>query len=357
MADEALMAVAEQGIEYANEEAGSELEQQIKVSDVEVRIAAQHLVDYAMLLESQWNAAKGIMRSLGENEDPTTKVVQFQKKMVQTKEQFQEMMTFVFDLQNVINEYLGQTVQMVYTYIDNKGNVEIYKFDNTIDHLKVDTASQSHGGAYSGRIAFTKAQRNGLEKLIKEDYDSSSLDATFKEVHERYTISKQRIKMRGAFYIFWNTGGGWQGSRVTGAGALGESYFQFYINEYTFTSFVEAAVGDFMTNPNYGVEIGDSTSGFLQGDVTRDNIEYGVKAQGASALGYSDIIKYAQEILLAPDLTEYLIGPGGLKERLREAGNQNLARRVLAEEMDATVDALLEEYLKKGKGNLFATFS
>ena len=73
--------------------------------------------------------------------------------------------------------------------------------------------------------------------------------------------------------------------------------------------------------------------------------------------GYSDIIKYAQEILLAPNLTEYLIGPGGLKQRLREAGNQNLARRVLAEEMDATVDALLEEYLKKGKGNLFVTFS
>ena len=57
-----------------------------------------------------------------------------------------------------------------------------------------------------------------------------------------------------------------------------------------------------MTNSKYGVTAADNISGFLEGDISKGNIQYGVKAKGATALGYMDIIRYAQEILAAPDL-------------------------------------------------------
>lgn len=354
--------IAKQAMDIAAEEVSKEIDKEIEVSEATVRQAAIRLVEYADSLAMEWKQAELIAGSLGPDEDPTAKIVRFQKKMIKANYQFQDMMKYVFDLQNKINEFLGQKVQMVYTYIDNKtGKVEVYKFDNDIEHLKVDRASQSHGGGISGRIRFSKKQLKDMEKMIAApSYNTQSLDATFKEVHERATISRMKANMKGAFYVYWNAQGKWEAMKVTGMGALGEAYFNFFINEYTFTSFIEEAVGDYMTNPKYGVGVGDNASGFLQGDITKGKTEYGVKAAGASALGYMEIIDYARTMITVPDLHGYLVGPdgkGGLKAQLAESASANLATKVLADEIDETISRnILAELEKLGKGNINMKF-
>lgn len=353
--------IGEEAAEVLIDESVNAVQQDIKASENAVRLAAEDIVILAIDYEKSWKAAQGIASSLSDNQDPMTAVINFNRKMIVAKEQFEKMMELVFILQNRVNEFLGQRVQMVYTYISPKtGEVEIYEFDNDIGHIKIDRASKSHGGTLSGRINFTKNQMADLKRMNPNtEDDSTHLKATFSETYERYKISKARLKMKGAFYVMWKDHDEWQKAFVTGAGVLGEAYFAFYINEYTFVTFIEEAVGDFMTNPSYGAVQVDNASGFLQGDVSKGGVEYGVKAKGATALGYADIITYAQEMLAAPDLMEYLVGvdgKGGLKEKLREAGKVRLARMIDGH-VEEDIDGLIEDYLVRGKGDINATFS
>lgn len=357
MADKDLYPISDELLELGNQQATEEIANQIKITENEVRQAALQVVLYSEFLQTSWISASRYANQLSKDEDPSQKIYQFQKKMIQTKEQYKTMMTYILDLQNKINLFLGQKIQMVYTFISKNGEVEVYKFNNTVDHLKINRAASSRGGNITGRIKFSPTALKNMEKMLPiNNYDSTSLDKTFGEVYSRASISKSIVNMKGAFYIFWKTNEKWEGSRVTGMGVLGEAYFSFFINEYVFSSFIEAAVKDYMTNPNYGVQIADSTSGFLQGDISKNGIEYGVKTAGASALGYTDIIKYAKEIVNTTDLTTYLIGSdgkSGLKQALIEKGSQNLAREVLSEEMDnVIIQDILNELIKQGKGNI-----
>lgn len=356
MADKDLYPISDEFLKLGNQETIEEVSNQIKATEDEVKYAAYQVVSYSEFLKNQWIQTQKYT-SIGKNEDPNQKILQFQKKMIQTKEQYKKMMTYVLNLQNKINSFLGQEIQMIYTFISPNGTVEIYKFDNTIDHLSISRTATSRGGNISGRIRFSVKELKNLEKLSPmNNYNPESLNTTFQEVYSRYVISKTKLNMRGAFYIFWKTNGHWEGSRVTSVGVLGEAYFNFFINEYLFSSFIEEAVKDYMTNSKYGVNIADSISGFLQGDVSKNGIEYGVKAAGASALGYTDIIKYANEIYTTSDLMTYLVGvdgKSGLKQVLIEKGSQNLAREVLSEEMDnVIIQDILNELIQQGKGNI-----
>ena len=63
-----------------------------------------------------------------------------------------------------------------------------------------------------------------------------------------------------------------------------------------------------MLNGKYGAVKADNASGLLQGDVTKGSLEFGVKINGATALGYVDIIKYAKELLEVSDVKNFLLG-------------------------------------------------
>jgi hypothetical protein len=363
--------VSEQLLDESSEIIAKDLSAQLEPSAQAVFAAAEKVINYAGILQSEWNAANKIAQSVGQDEDPLQKVIQFQRRMITTNEQYKQMMANVLELQNVINTFLGQRIQMVYVWVGSKGKVELYTFDNDVEHLKIDKASTSHGGQISGRI--NNMRKEGGKKFLNENYDpdKSLLNPTFKEVHERAKESKIQAKkmdlnMGGAFYIYWKDGGEWIGARVTGMGALAESYFGFYINEVTFQSFIEAAVGKYMTDEQFGVLQGDAVSGFLRGDVSKDGVEYGVKSAGASAMGYSDIIDYAQDIIKleksAQALYSYLVGDdgqGGLRQALEgDDSKKNLARMLLAEEIQGEIHQnILAEFNKKGKGNVKAQFN
>ena len=331
--------------------AADEIVAQEKATEVEVRIAAAALVEYGVQVQNEFLQAQLQQQKLSTVSDDNlyNSAIQFSKKMVTTYEQFKMLMGKVFDLQNKVNSFLGQEIHMIYTYIDNRGNVQMYRMDNSIEHLNIGRASSSHGGTISGRYRFNKTMLSKMAEVINSEYDSSSLDTTFAEVYERYRQSKARIKQGGIFYVYWRDGSDWEAVRVTSAGVLGETYAAFYLAEYIFASMIEAAVGDFMTNPKYGATSADNMSGFLEGDISSGNNQFGIKAKGATALGYIDVLNYAKEMLTAPDLYAYLTGDnGGLKQRLRDAAVHNLAQQ-LPKHIGGTLDDLFDELEKLGK--------
>ena len=82
----------------------------------------------------------------------------------------------------------------------------------------------------------------------------------------------------------------------------------------------------------------------MQGDVSKNGIEYGVKIKGAKTLGYMDIIDYAKDILKSSDVKTYLIN---LKAQLNEKGSQNMVKPIekgINQEVNSVIDILSKDY-------------
>ena len=339
-----LSGVAQEAVDNAVELAALEFEDFIRPSAEEVRAAARELIAYTEELRAKSATNASALEEI-KSESPSA-ALKFSKKMVETKEEFKKLMGKVLDFQNISNEFLGQKVQMTFVSIAPKtGKVTLYAVDNSVEDIGLDRASKSHGGDITGR--YTQGLIKKVAKqIVNSQYDSSSLDSTFAETYERYKISKARLKLKGAAYILWKENG-WDGAWISGAGPLGEAFVNFFVNEYKFNGMMETNVKDFMMNNQYGAVLADNASGFLQGDVTKGALEFGVKINSATALGYMDIIGYAQDLLNTADVEQYLLA---LKETLREKGVSNMVRpleNVLNEEAESLL-APLEERIANG---------
>lgn len=288
--------------------------------------------------------------------DPVGMVRAFNKKQVTQKDDFLKLMDKVFLLQEAVNTFLNQQIQMVYVYTDKNGVTDLYKFDNTAGHLKVDKASSSHGGDITGRIQFTSQRAiDQLERFAYDDYNptDSLLNSTYSEVYDRAMYSRKN-GLSGKVRVMWQFNNQWNQAEFSGLGPIAESYAGFYINKVSFPSFLEEAVDKFITDPKLGVLQVDSASGFLEGDISKQledgsSIEYGIKFGKATAMGYLEIVKYATEMVTinsAQDLKDYLIGTDdqmGLKQKLKGG---NLNKRI---EVDLTrsIDKALMEFTKQ----------
>jgi len=336
MAELEIKEIAQEATNEAIDLAVQEFAMQVTPSAEQVKASAASLIQFTELLQAKYKNNTVEMRSIKDNIEAAMK---FSKKMVQTKEDFRSLMEKVLDFQNICNAFLGQQVQMTFVYIAPRtGKVTLYAVDNNIEDLTLDRASKSHGGGITGRYGQSRIRKMAQE-IINSKYDSSSLETTFEEVYNRYKISKNRLKLKGAAYILWKNPE-WDGVWISGAGPLGEAYVNFFINEYKFMQMMEGNVQDFMTNPHYGAQLADNASGFLQGDISKGAIEFGVKINGATALGYMDIIQYAKELLNTTDIRSYL---EGLKKKLHEEGISNMVRPldgVLNEEVQQLIEPL-----------------
>lgn len=336
MAESELGGVAQEAVNAAIDLAVQDFATQATPTAEQVKAAAASLIQFTEMLHAKYKNNVVEMQGIKDNIESAMK---FSKKMVQTREDFKALMERVLEFQNISNAFLGQQVQMTFVSIAPRtGKVTLYAVDNSIEDLTLDQASKSHGGAITGRYRQGRIKKMAQE-IVNSKYDSSSLESTFGEVYNRYKISKNRLKLRGAAYILWKNPE-WDGVWISGTGPLGEAYVNFFINEYKFMQMMEGNVQDFMTNPNYGAQLADNASGFLQGDVTKGAIEFGVKISGATALGYMDIIQYARELLDASDIKQYL---EGLKQTLHEKGVSNMVRPlegVLNEEVQQLLEPL-----------------
>lgn len=331
--------VAEEMVQEAIELSELEMQKLITPSAEEVRRAAQELVDCATALQEK--NSQSLLDNM--NLDNEAKVLKFSTKMVQQKEEFTDLMRKVLEFQNISNRFLGQQVQMTFVDISRSGHVTLYAVDNTVEELALDRASTSHGGGITGRYK-RRTIIKAAQQIVNSKYNEQSLQDTFSEVYSRYKISKNLIrKLRGAAYILWKERGKWDGVWISGAGPLGEAYVNFFVNEYIFGSSMEKNVKDYMLNGKYGAVKADNASGLLQGDVTKGSLEFGVKINGATALGYVDIIKYAKELLEASDVKNFLLG---LKQKLASEGVNNMVKP-LENRIDEDVDQLIETLMKR----------
>ena len=330
-------AEATEAVDMAIDLATQEIGNQLTPSADAVKAAAANLTLYADSLIAQAQANETMLAGL--NTENSTQVISFSKRLVDTREKFIHLMDLVFKFQNISNEYLGQRVQMTFVSISKSGQVELYAVDNDIEHLKIDRASSKRGGAFSGRYNYSKRDLEQTKRIINSKYNKSSLDSTFSEVYRRYNISKTRLKMGGAAYILWKENG-WDGAWISGAGPLGEGYLNFFVNEYLFSGMVESDIRDFMLNSKYGAVNADNASGLLQGDITKDGIEYGVKMKGASAFSYMEVIEYARQIQDAADVGAFL---RDLKQTLQNKAASNLVKPLngmLNDELNSLLEPL-----------------
>ena len=327
---EDLEKISESALDIGNQEVMSEFANFVRPTSEQVRAAAMNLVNEAKTLKTKNGSVLEQMNSL--NYDSEYDVLNFSKKFVKSQKDYLDLMEKVYDFQNVINEFLGQKVLMTYVAISpTTGKVNLYGFEADISHIRPEEAAKSKSKNDDPNIVGRYSQqgvikRNSVE-LINTKYAENgkkTLDDTFQETWQRFRISRAKHKMGGAAYILWKEGSNWDGRWISGAGPLGEAYVAFFINEFVFPKQIEKAVKTYIINEKMGVAAVDNASGLLKGDVEKGVLQLGVKARGAQALGYTEIIKYAEELLKETNVETYL---QGLKEKL-DKGTPNAVKEL-----------------------------
>lgn len=356
MAEQILNDVAREMFDIGKADSLQAVDEALRPTAQQVRDAAQELINYASSLQAMYGLTVADQFATL-NTSSEAAVLNFSKKYIKEKAEYQQLMTHVFNFQNLANEFLGQKIVMTFVAISpSSGKVTLYNMDNSIEDLTLDKAAQSRGGHITGRISSLSKIKNASKDIINTGYnesDKNRLDQTFQEVWQRYRISKNKLKLGGAAYILWYLGT-WDGVWISGAGPLGEAYVAFFINNYLFSNKIEPNVRDFMLNPQYGSIKADNASGFLKGDIVKDAAQFGVKIKGAQPMSYIDVIKYAQELLDASDVETYL---RGLQTKLEGEGEQNMVKplanfaqesyEVLLEDMQSRLDKIGSEFGNK----------
>lgn len=171
---------------------------------------------------------------------------------------------------------------MVFVVEGSEGDPELYEMTSE-EILKFDYSSRNQ---LTARYNVTT---DDLGKSLKKieltesnlNFSLFGLKATYAEVLERYRISRSQSSR----LLMWKPGGLWKKMTISAEGDINEAYAAFVFLNKTSPSFannsMEYNIDDFAT----GVAAVDNMSGLLRGDVTVDNIEYGIKSAGASTLG------------------------------------------------------------------------
>lgn len=345
--------LASEAIDYSAEEGAKEITSSVEA----VKQAALSVLQAASALQDQVNSAENLKELMqngaGTNDQKVLELsLLLQKSDVTSKEQYEFLMERIFLLQNEVNAFLGQRVQMVYVYKSGNGEVELWSIDNTVEDLSLTKASASHGGYFSGRYQLSRKKLKALnaQQLLNETYNPDGLNLTYKEILLRKKYSKTVTKNPGGtFIILWNEGDGWHGVKVSSEGVLAEAYAGFYLNSVVFDpGGTDSDVRIFMTDSNLGAVAVDNASGFLQGDISVNGVEYGIKTKGASAMGYLRIVQEAYNIYQAcsedaPNLQQVLLD---LKQTLKDEGNVHLAKE-LTSTLEPEIDDLINHYIKE----------
>ena len=328
MADSEIMQISQQAIDMGMEELYKPIEEELRPDEMKVRKAAEKLIEKALTYKQD---KENLERSIGKlNTESQNAMFKFTKDYIITSEQYEEMLELTINFQRVANEFLGQKIFMVFTYISPKtGEVELYNVDGDLKDI-LNIGYNSFHESYEGRMT-SLAKIKEAQGTTKLKNENKGLQNTFKEVWQRYRISKDTYKIKGGkAYILWRLGGSkWDGVLINNAGPLGEAYIAFFVNNFVFSDSIELSVKTFMIHKSYGAINSDKTNGFLQGDITKGGLEIGVKMLNAEPLGYSDIITYAQQMLEASNIEKYL---KNLKKKLSNEGQtQKLATRLSGE--------------------------
>ena len=202
---------------------------------------------------------------------------------------YEESMNF----QQVLNNFLGQKVTMVFVFENIEGEPELYEITSE-DVLKYDYSSSNKLVArYRGDADALNHSMKKLQLAADWNFNLPNLKATYTETLYRYRCSRQINKR----IVLWqNPYNEWHAMKVSAEGDINEAYASIVIlnrKEPSFNNNMEINIEQFLNE----VAQVDNISGLLQGDVTNGNIEYGIKSAGASTLSLKQIIKIAYQII------------------------------------------------------------
>lgn len=195
--------------------------------------------------------------------------------------------------QQILNNFLGQKVTMVFVFENIDGEPELYEITSE-DVLKYDYSSSNT------LVARYRSDSDALNHAMKRlqltsnwNFNLSNLKITYKEVIYRYRCSRQVNKR----IVLWqNPYDEWHAMKVSAEGDINQAYASIVIlnrKEPNFNNDLEINIEQFLNE----VAQVDNISGLLQGDITNGNIEYGIKSAGASTLSLKQIIKIAYQII------------------------------------------------------------
>ena len=205
--------------------------------------------------------------------------------------------------QNQVNNFLGQTVKVIYVYSNTKGDIiKLYEFNNNAEHIISSFGSKGSGFRPRYQNLGKKTLNNKYEQIKeKRNFDVEGLNKAYYETIQRGRTSKEVRGNKGSLLILWKPNYVWEKMLISSQGDIKESYASFYLMNkfqppFSKNSYIETLLNDFLTSYPSGVKYVDNISGLLEGDITIGNIQYAVKSKGASSLGYNQIIELAQYI-------------------------------------------------------------
>lgn len=296
--------VAEQMMQQINQESEKVIKEEIDPIVTKLRLAAEKYLGEVEYFRTEVERFETILKhqkqirkstSLAGQEDVYEQNKEWINEFLHSQIP-QEIYTAAFTFQNILNEALDQKIKMVFVYQDDEGNPELYELTSE-DILTFGYSSRGKlVGQYRSIKDSSGALKSGVERLVLDEernYSQTGLDTTYKEVFNRYRDSRKYNERK----VLWEyPTNNWQSMTVASEGDIHEAYAGIVIlnnNEPTFRHGLEENIGDFMDF----VEQVDNISGMLEGDVTKNNIEYGIKSAGASTLGLKQMQTLAKQIL------------------------------------------------------------
>ena len=217
--------------------------------------------------------------------------------------EIRDLYSEAFKFQEVLNKTLGQKIQMIYVY-EQKGIPELYKIKSE-DILSFKISKHKIIGSYS--LNQKQLQDENLLQKISLDnaelnFNLDNLNLTYKTILERYRAIKSSALKK--YLVIWEyPDHQWKVQTVASEGDLNETYANIIILNQPNPTFQGGTLNKYIDDFMKKVAQVDNVSGLLQGDLSKNGIEYGIKSKGAQTLGLSQIYNLANKIVATPNFS------------------------------------------------------
>lgn len=339
--DNEIFSIAEEIDDYGWNVMMEEIQKEGQISLQQLKIAAQKYIFIFERLKQQTDAFKALLQA---QKNIRYKIPNNFKELEEYQKNKQMISQFLagdipkliykssLDFQQILNNFLGQKVTMVFVYEGSNGP-ELYEL-NSYEVLKYDySKNNSLIARYNVNSQNLSAVATKLEIDADLKFNLAGLKGTYAEVLYRYEVARNKNKRQ----VLWKLNNKWSGLTVSAKGDINEAYAVFVLQNAPYPKFeshIEENVRDFMME---GVRKVNNISGLLQGDTTMGNIEYGIKSAGASTLGLKQILSIAKMINQEDFSKEKLL------MKKNEFKNKGKTRNKLVEQINDTYEDLIKE--------------
>lgn len=193
-----------------------------------------------------------------------------------------------FEIQNLLNAYLGQEVIITYVNVDDQGNRSIRVSKNNIQNLGIESGTTFYGSPYYKLGYDFELHYSNLKNSLPQEENNKLSDTAF-EIERRYKELKKKVLWKYNDKIF--------GYYLPSRGPINEAFVNFYIHDIKLLGNMESDIHRYMLDTKYGAIKADNTKGYFIGDVARDGIQYAVKGQFGSPQGFIEISNQLKKLV------------------------------------------------------------